>query len=501
MAWRKGAVFLILVLALAAIPGVVPVKTIDCLLKLKGEYSGTISVTRSGYKCQRWDALCPRSHTSQFTDADFVDGSKTAASNYCRNPKSDLQIYPWCYIADPKSPLDFELCHIPFCTKGTECTFSASGAEYLGTHSVATASNGKQHTCQRWDSQTPNKHSRKAGGVHLNEDTLTEAENYCRNIKGTEPKPWCYTTGGPRWEYCDINPQICQTAKICSDPPTVENAIRLTPTAAGPYDYRATATYKCSTGYEFADENDGVECLLTKKWSAKPICVKVKCPTLELDTPASLVVNGDPDTYDTTVTYNCDEGSKHTGGDLTIKCQSDKTWSGTAPTCMQIDCGTAPTVSEATLELMTSTLLGGVARYRCDKDNVTYEKICKEDGYWVGTICSDNVSQEATTTGVLSSVTVAVECSTEDLLKNPAVLAGLIICSVIAFSTVLGLSIAICKLKQTAAAASEINAKTTPRAQLGNRYKLEQPPAHADRKLTAARMEQYGNHYYYRDLY
>eukprot|EP00040_Diaphanoeca_grandis_P000102 m.14348 g.14348 ORF g.14348 m.14348 type:complete len:2596 (-) comp10105_c0_seq1:515-8302(-) len=55
------------------------------------------------------------------------------------------------------------------------------------------------YTCQAWASQTPNEHSvlpedYECGGLE---------QNFCRNADG-EPTAWCYTTDGPRWDYCDV---------------------------------------------------------------------------------------------------------------------------------------------------------------------------------------------------------------------------------------------------------------------------------------------------------
>jgi len=71
------------------------------------------------------------------------------------------------------------------------------GAAYRGTQSVTESG----LTCQRWDSQTPNKHQL----IPERYPTFGLEENYCRNPDG-EPRPWCYNSErtSPRWEYCDI---------------------------------------------------------------------------------------------------------------------------------------------------------------------------------------------------------------------------------------------------------------------------------------------------------
>merc|ERR1711970_1582613 len=83
--------------------------------------------------------------------------------------------------------------------KNIDCTVTKKGEGYLGT--VSKTKEG--HTCQAWSSQSPNKHGQKTGWTH----------NYFRNPDG-EPGLWCYTTDGPRWEYCDI--------RLCGDCDTVE---------------------------------------------------------------------------------------------------------------------------------------------------------------------------------------------------------------------------------------------------------------------------------------
>lgn len=86
----------------------------------------------------------------------------------------------------------------------TECgSKSLNFADYRGT--LAKTISGRD--CQRWDVQSPHKHSRTAekypdGGLD---------ENYCRNPDG-EGYGWCYTTDpDKRWEPCYI--------KDCEAPP------------------------------------------------------------------------------------------------------------------------------------------------------------------------------------------------------------------------------------------------------------------------------------------
>lgn len=64
--------------------------------------------------------------------------------------------------------------------------------------------------CQKWDSQSPHKHSRPPFVF----PEIWNSENYCRNAGGEEPVPWCYTRDEKvRWQHCDI--PICGMCFVC----------------------------------------------------------------------------------------------------------------------------------------------------------------------------------------------------------------------------------------------------------------------------------------------
>uniref|UniRef100_A0A8W8MGF7 Metalloendopeptidase n=1 Tax=Magallana gigas TaxID=29159 RepID=A0A8W8MGF7_MAGGI len=158
-----------------------PIEEADCKRTTTGwEYSGKIGVTKSGRTCQAWGSQTPHEH-SYGTDL---------PGNYCRDP-SDTG-YLWCYTTDPDKK--WEECNVPDCaTPPLECIPASDpqGKLYFGTHNFAKS--GDQ--CQRWDSQTPHKHSVSA---------LSDQKNYCRSAD-KEKWPWCYTTNpDKRWDYCNI---------------------------------------------------------------------------------------------------------------------------------------------------------------------------------------------------------------------------------------------------------------------------------------------------------
>ena len=92
----------------------------ECLLcpdckqtQLGREYMGTLSQTVNSRTCQSWASITPHvPNSASQNDANYPDGSREAAMNYCRNPDSDT-VGPWCYTTDPN--VRWETCNLPSC--------------------------------------------------------------------------------------------------------------------------------------------------------------------------------------------------------------------------------------------------------------------------------------------------------------------------------------------------------------------------------------------------
>ncbi|XP_051175096.1 tyrosine-protein kinase transmembrane receptor Ror2 [Leptopilina boulardi] len=55
--------------------------------------------------------------------------------------------------------------------------------------------------CQPWSSQKPHSHDRPPNVF----PQIVDGENYCRNVGGNEPMPWCFTNDPKiRWQHCNI---------------------------------------------------------------------------------------------------------------------------------------------------------------------------------------------------------------------------------------------------------------------------------------------------------
>jgi len=76
----------------------------------QSNYRGTINVTSTGIKCQRWDSQTP--HTHQWSAND---------ENYCRNPDNDERA--WCYTTN--SSIRWEYCNVPYCESSQNFEYDA----------------------------------------------------------------------------------------------------------------------------------------------------------------------------------------------------------------------------------------------------------------------------------------------------------------------------------------------------------------------------------------
>ncbi|XP_035683052.1 plasminogen-like [Branchiostoma floridae] len=152
---------------------------------LGSDYRGTVSVTRSGKTCQRWDVDSP--HSRRYLPEEYCE----LVDNYCRNPDGDENTI-WCYTTDPGTR--WEYCIHPTCP--VVCMGNSTGSDYRGNVSVTLSG----RTCQRWDVAVPHEPYYKP------EEYPELMENYCRNPDEYEPGIWCYTTDPDiRWEHC-FNP-------------------------------------------------------------------------------------------------------------------------------------------------------------------------------------------------------------------------------------------------------------------------------------------------------
>ncbi|XP_066295428.1 sushi, von Willebrand factor type A, EGF and pentraxin domain-containing protein 1-like isoform X3 [Branchiostoma lanceolatum] len=157
---------------------------------------------------------------------------------------------------------------------------------------------------------------------------------------------------------------------------------------SGTNSYEDVATFTCDPGYSLVGGSTRT-CQADTTWSgSSPTCTAVQCPALTA--PANGAVSG-TNFYGDVATFTCDPGYGLVGGS-TRTCQADTTWSGSSPTCTAVQCPalTAP----ANGAVSGTNFYGDVATFTCDPGyNLVggSTRTCQADATWSGSspTCTD----------------------------------------------------------------------------------------------------------------
>uniref|UniRef100_A0A6P7G077 Uncharacterized protein LOC114336079 isoform X4 n=1 Tax=Diabrotica virgifera virgifera TaxID=50390 RepID=A0A6P7G077_DIAVI len=177
------------------------------------EYKGTVQKTESKVRCQSWTSSQPHQIRDDLLDANFSDGSRKTAKNFCRNPNTD-PLGPWCYSMN--LDLQFETCALPLCQL-SQCKLTGPGMEYAGDYDKGTS----QRKCLKWNKDRKKVKDQakyisipKFDKKLFPEADLSDAKKFCRNPSGDLGGPWCFVenedTNDIEKEYCDV--------PFCDDP-------------------------------------------------------------------------------------------------------------------------------------------------------------------------------------------------------------------------------------------------------------------------------------------
>jgi hypothetical protein len=147
--------------------------------------------------------------------------------------------------------------------------------------------------------------------------------------------------------------------------------------------FGSMATYECGVGFTIVGDAERT-CQADGTWSGtEPFCSSVDCGVLSA--PANGSVDAPSTGFSATATYACNVGYLLVG-DTTRTCQMSGAWSGAAPTCMLVDCGSLPPPTEGTV-MTDRTTLGGTATYACNEGWRTSDpttRTCLSTGSWSG---------------------------------------------------------------------------------------------------------------------
>lgn len=155
----------------------------------------------------------------------------------------------------------------------------------------------------------------------------------------------------------------------------------------------ARVKYKCKDNYNLMSGDETRTCE-EEGWSGKaPTCVYARCPEPDTVENAYLKKDGD-NSVGSKLIYTCHEGHKASGS-MSRECELGGKWSGITPKCEFVDCGDAPAVKNADVQLLDGrTSFGAEVEYSCGADYIlsgNSKKTCDASGQWTRSEISCNI--------------------------------------------------------------------------------------------------------------
>ncbi|XP_035675655.1 sushi, von Willebrand factor type A, EGF and pentraxin domain-containing protein 1-like [Branchiostoma floridae] len=157
---------------------------------------------------------------------------------------------------------------------------------------------------------------------------------------------------------------------------------------SGGSSYGDTSTYTCDIGY-LPFGYSTTECLSTGTWSSQPPqCILKTCPPLTAPNHGSVVGGNN---YGDVAHYACDPGYDLVGTPSRT-CQDNQLWSGTAPSCIKMECAILDPPTHGTIT--GTNFVGDTVTFACDPGyeitGGTSNRTCQSTLDWSGKqpICS-----------------------------------------------------------------------------------------------------------------
>ncbi|KAG5842352.1 hypothetical protein ANANG_G00176720 [Anguilla anguilla] len=196
-----------------------------------------------------------------------------------------------------------------------------------------------------------------------------------------------YYSTGLLTRHCTVNGTWTGTMPECTvincgDPGVPANGVRL----GNDFIYSHTVTFQCSPGYTMdADRASSLVCTKDRTWNGtKPMCRAIVCGSPP-PIPNGRVVGTDFQ-WGSSVSYACIEGYQ-LSLPAVLTCQGSGNWSGERPQCFPVFCGDPGIPSDGRREDRGFTYLSSVA-FSCFPPLVlvgSARRYCQSDGTWSGT--------------------------------------------------------------------------------------------------------------------
>uniref|UniRef100_A0A8C4VSU4 Sushi domain containing 1 n=1 Tax=Gopherus evgoodei TaxID=1825980 RepID=A0A8C4VSU4_9SAUR len=145
--------------------------------------------------------------------------------------------------------------------------------------------------------------------------------------------------------------------------------------------------YKCSEGFHFNGEKNFSQCTIIQKWeNITGVCEVTDCgrpPSI----PNTDMIWNNISQLGSAVHYQCKKGFHSINRRNMSRCTYNGSWEIPDLICREVDCGIPPPIQHAELVWNSSSSLGSVVQYSCQRgfeyaggNNIS---VCTEEGVWV----------------------------------------------------------------------------------------------------------------------
>ncbi|KAL4228764.1 hypothetical protein ACF0H5_011806 [Mactra antiquata] len=301
---------------------------------------------------------------------------------------------PNCTIVDCASP------EVPFNggTNHTSTTYLSQADYYCNTgYELSGATSASCQASGFWSDGAPNCTIVDCESPNT---PVNGGTNYSTTTYLSQADYYCdtgYDLSGPTYALCEESSSWNASTPTCTivDCGNVTAPVDGFIFATGTV-YSSVVSYTCDTGYDLTGGDNVRFCDASGNWTGTaPTCVIVDCNSLSAPTDGSVnTENGT--TYGFTAIYSCVTGYNMTGGDVERTCELDGNWTGIAPQCLIVDCDIPVTPSNGAVNFTTTTY-GSFIEYSCIVGhhlNGSYNATCEESGSWSsGSDLSCNIAE------------------------------------------------------------------------------------------------------------
>ncbi|XP_042741140.1 CUB and sushi domain-containing protein 2 [Lagopus leucura] len=196
-----------------------------------------------------------------------------------------------------------------------------------------------------------------------------------------------YYSTGVLSRHCTVNGTWTGTSPECTvincgDPGVPANGIRL----GSDFTYNKTVVFQCMPGYMMeSDRASSLMCTKDRTWNGtKPACKAIVCKSPQA-IPNGKVVGSDF-SWGSSVSYACLEGYQ-LSLPAVLTCEGNGTWSGEIPQCFPVFCGDPGIPAQGRREERGFTYRSSVS-FSCLAPMVlvgSARRFCQSDGSWSGT--------------------------------------------------------------------------------------------------------------------